>query len=179
MKIVGLSGADRASREKLVESLVAALSEMGFKVSVAMRMKDEFEIDRPGKDSYEHRRAGASEVVLASSERWAMMSESAPGAPASLASLLPRMDVVDILLADGFEAEDFPRMHILMSSEDLDDSITADQRVIAVLASDVGHLSNSLERHWNKPAFRLDDTHSIATFIKTRRDLGTPDDADS
>ena len=179
MKIVGLSGADRASRQKLAESLVAALSEMGFKVSVAMRMEDEFEIDRPGKDSYEHRRAGASEVVLASSERWAMMSEGTPGAPASLASFLPRMDVVDVLLADGFEAEDFPRMHIFMSSEDLDDSIAADPRVIAVLASDIGHFSNSWARHWKKPAFRLDDTRSIATFIKTRCDLGTPSDASS
>lgn len=179
MKIVGLSGADRASRQKLAESLVAEFSEMGVKVSVAMRMEDEFEIDRPGKDSYEHRRAGAFEVVLASSERWALMSESGPDAPASLASLLPRMDVVDVLLADGFEAEEMPRLHIMISGEDLDNSTIADLRVIALLTPDSGHFSKPWERRLKKPTFRLDDTHSIATFIKMRCGLGTPGEGGS
>ena len=106
MHIFNLTGAEGEARNELLVRLVAILSQRDLRVSTALAMPDGFDLDKPGKDSYEHRRAGAREVALASEQRWALMSEraEAPDQEKGPASSLSRMsDEVDILLLSGFE----------------------------------------------------------------------------
>ena len=164
-QVFGLSGADTATRQNLVEALVAELNRMGVKVSVAMRMTDDFEIDKPGKDSYEHRRAGAREVVLASSERWAIMSECGPGGVTSLQHLMPRLSETDLFIAEAFEDDDHPRLLIVNPGEEFDEATLRDRNVVACLSPERECRASS------KPVFRLDDPRAIAAFIVSYGEL--------
>jgi molybdopterin-guanine dinucleotide biosynthesis protein B len=158
-KVIGLSGGDSAIRQDLVEVLVAELTRMDLKVSVALRMTDDFEIDKPGKDSYEHRRAGAREVVLASSERWAIMSECGSVGAIRLQSLMSRTADPDLLIAVGFDDDDHPRLFIVKPGEDPNDVVLSNRNVVACLSN------GSEVRSFSRPVFRLDDTRAIAAFI--------------
>jgi molybdopterin-guanine dinucleotide biosynthesis protein B len=113
MKIFALSGPDPKIRERLLESLVAELARRGVKVSVAVRMPEGFDMDKPGKDSFEHRRAGAREVVLASSERWALMAERPADPHGYLEILAARLSRAELLIADGFEENGHSRLLVL------------------------------------------------------------------
>ena len=158
MKILVISGSDPKARERLLETLVAELDRQGIKVSVAVRMPEGFDMDRPGKDSFEHRRAGAHEVVLASSERWALMGERPPRDDQGLEALATRLSDVDLLIADGFESGGHPSLRILEAGEA--PGRNRDTVAYALAAPHEGALDH--------PAFQLDDSGGIASFILAR-----------
>jgi molybdopterin-guanine dinucleotide biosynthesis protein B len=167
MKVVVLSGSDPKVREGLLESLVTEFARRGVRVSVAVRMPEGFDMDKPGKDSFEHRQAGAREVVLASSERWALMGARPAPTDDGLAGLAARLSDTDLLIADGFEDRGFPRLRVL--DPDNDPCPEPDQDVMAFA------LSRPSDRDLRRPTFQLDDGTGIASFILEHCDLAAAD----
>ena len=105
MKVLGITGCDPQAGASLIEGALPALRRAGLKVSVLVEAPDDFDLDRPGKDSYEHRRAGALEVALSSAQRWALMHECESLKAPALTDLVAQLSEVDILVVLGFEAE--------------------------------------------------------------------------
>lgn len=160
MKIFVLSGSDPKVRERLLESLVTEFAQRRVRVSVAVRMPEGFDMDKPGKDSFEHRQAGAREVVLASSDRWALMGARPAPSDNGLAALATRLSDTDLLIADGFQEKGYPHLRVL----DPDGALVPepDPDLIAYAVSDPDD--------WDlmHPTFHLDDGPGIASFILSR-----------
>ncbi len=113
MKVVGFAAYSGAGKTTLVEQVVALLKGRGLRVSVIKHAHHEFDIDRPGKDSWRHRQAGAYEVLIASSRRLALMRElDQPGAW-QLEDLLDQLDPsVDWVLVEGFKQGALPKIEV-------------------------------------------------------------------
>lgn len=103
MRLIGLAGWSGAGKTTLLQRLIPALKEKGLSVSTLKHAHHAFDVDQPGKDSYLHREAGATEVVVASAARWALMHELRGGAEPELPDLLAHMSPVDLVLVEGFK----------------------------------------------------------------------------
>lgn len=157
MKIFGVVGWKNAGKTGLMERLIAEITARGFSVSTVKHAHHSFDVDQPGRDSYRHRDAGASEVLLASANRWALMAELRGDKEPDLADLLVRLSPVDLVLIEGYKSEGHPKIeaHRAASANPL--IAPGDQTVVAV-ASDTKLVLD-------RPVFELDDTKSIADFI--------------
>jgi molybdopterin-guanine dinucleotide biosynthesis protein B len=111
-RVLGLVGWSGSGKTTLLVKLIPLLIGRGLKVSTLKHAHHEFDIDVPGKDSYEHRKAGAGEVIVSSARRWAHVHEVGDGAEATLAELLRRLAPCDLILVEGFKTEDHPKMEI-------------------------------------------------------------------
>ena len=105
MKVFGLAGWSGSGKTTLMVGLLPELIGRGFSVSTIKHAHHHFDIDRPGKDSYEHRRAGATEVMISSTNRWALMHELRDGNDPPLDILIEHMSPVDLLIVEGFKWE--------------------------------------------------------------------------
>jgi molybdopterin-guanine dinucleotide biosynthesis adapter protein len=103
MRVIGLAGWSGAGKTTLVARLIPELNRRGYSVSTLKHAHHEFDVDRPGKDSFEHRAAGAQEVLVSSARRLALMRELRGVAEPSLADLLRMLAPVDIVLVEGFK----------------------------------------------------------------------------
>lgn len=112
MRVIGLAGWSGAGKTALVVRLIPELNRRGYSVSTLKHAHHAFDIDQPGKDSFAHRAAGASEVLIASSRRWALMHElhGAPEPP--LADLLRTLAPVDIVLIEGFKRDAHAKLEV-------------------------------------------------------------------
>ncbi len=111
-RIFGLAGWSGSGKTTLVTRLIPALLRRGVSVSTVKHAHHEFDIDQPGKDSYQHRQAGAREVLISSSARWALMHEQRGAAEPVLADLLRHMSPVDLVIVEGFKRESFPKLEV-------------------------------------------------------------------
>src|ERR1700740_615249 len=98
MRIFGLAGWSGSGKTTLVVNLIPELTRRGVRVSTVKHAHHAFDVDKPGKDSWEHRQAGAVEVMVASANRWALMHEHRGGAEPSLDDLVRHMSEGDLLL---------------------------------------------------------------------------------
>lgn len=157
MKLYGIVGWKNAGKTGLMERLVTEITGRGISVSTVKHAHHSFDIDHPGKDSYRHRIAGASEVVLASRHRVALMQELRGADEPALADLLARLSTVDLVLIEGYKRDTHPKVeaHRAATGNPL---IAPDDSTIRAVASDV---PLSLDR----PVFDLNDTPAIADFI--------------
>lgn len=112
MRIIGLAGWSGSGKTTLLTALVPLLTARGLSVSTVKHAHHEFDIDRPGKDSWRHREAGAHEVMIASSRRWALMHELRGMQEPSLDELAARMTPVDLLLVEGFKTHPHPKIEV-------------------------------------------------------------------
>ena len=104
MKVIGVVGWKNNGKTTLVVRLVAHLTSLGYRVSTVKHAHHEVDLDRPGKDSHRHREAGAGEVMLATSRRWALIHEFRDDEPEPpLEALLARMSPADIVVVEGFK----------------------------------------------------------------------------
>ena len=117
MQLFGLAGWKRSGKTELMTRLIPVLGGYGLRVSAVKEARHDFDIDQPGKDSFLHRVAGASEVMLASSHRWALMQErrARAGIP-RLAEILERLTPVDLVLVEGFRHEGHRKIEIHRAS---------------------------------------------------------------
>ena len=106
--IVGWSGSGKTT---LIEALLPLLRARRLTVSTVKHTHHGFDMDRPGKDTFRHRQAGAHEVLVASGERWALLHEVAGPEPV-LPELLARMQPVDVVLVEGFKSHPFPKLEV-------------------------------------------------------------------
>jgi molybdopterin-guanine dinucleotide biosynthesis adapter protein len=112
MRLIGLAGWSGAGKTTLLTKLIPELERRGLTVSTLKHAHHAFDIDQPGKDSFEHRRAGASEVLVASRGRWALVHELRGEAEPPLAVLLRRLSPVDLVIVEGFKASAHPKIEV-------------------------------------------------------------------
>ncbi len=112
MHVIGLAGWSGAGKTTLLVKLIPLLRERGLAISTLKHAHHAFEIDRPGKDSFEHRQAGAQEVLIASSGRWALMHELRDEPEPGLPDLLRKLAPVDLVIVEGFKAYAHPKIEV-------------------------------------------------------------------
>ena len=112
MKVVGFCGPSGVGKTTLIEAVIAALKARGQRVSVIKHAHKRFDIDRPGKDSFRHREAGATEVLIASSQRLALLREFEVEGLPSVHQLLAELSPVDWVLVEGYKHADLPKVEV-------------------------------------------------------------------
>ena len=100
MKVIGIAGFSGSGKTTLVEKVVPLLVRQGLRVSLVKHAHHEFDVDQPGKDSYRHRHAGCSEVLVSSSRRWALMHELRDAPEPALQESLKHLSPCDLVLVE-------------------------------------------------------------------------------
>lgn len=157
MKLYGVVGWKNAGKTGLMERLVTEITGRGISVSTVKHAHHSFDVDHPGKDSFRHRTAGATEVMLASRNRFALMHELRETDEPSLADLLGRLSPVDLILIEGYKRDQHPKIEA-HRAETGNALIAPDDPTIRAVASDT-------PVELDRPVFDLDDTKAIADFI--------------
>ena len=164
MRIFGLAGWSGSGKTTLLTALIPQFVARGLVVSTVKHAHHEFDIDRPGKDSWRHREAGAREVMVASSRRWALMHElhCAPEPP--LEELTAQMSPCDLLLVEGFKFHPHPKLEVHRPSLGKPLLYPQDPYIVAI-ASDEAFPAPL-------PLLPIADPPAIAGFILDRLGLG-------
>lgn len=158
MKVIGLAGWSGAGKTTLLKRVIPHLLKEGLRISVIKHAHHEFDVDVPGKDSWEHRQAGASEVLVSSSRRWALMHELRGEAEPRLQELLARMTPVDLVLVEGFKREPHRKIEVHRAANGKP-LLFPDDPGIAGIVTDAG-VDTRL------PLVHLDDIDAAAALIK-------------
>ncbi|MBP2298406.1 molybdopterin-guanine dinucleotide biosynthesis protein B [Azospirillum picis] len=165
MKIFGLTGWSGSGKTSLMVRLIPALTARGLRVSTVKHAHKGFDIDHPGKDSHNHRLAGATEVLVSSPLRWALMHELRDGDPElTLSHLLTKVAPVDLLLIEGFKREPHEKIEVWRAEVDKPLIAPDDDSIVAV-ASD-GPVPGC-----PVPVLDLNDAEAIAAFVVGRCNL--------
>ncbi|NTV73125.1 MAG: molybdopterin-guanine dinucleotide biosynthesis protein B [Holophaga sp.] len=165
MKVMGIVGWSGSGKTSLLVQVLPLLRARGLKVSTMKHAHHRFDVDRPGKDSFQHREAGASEVLVVTSSRWVLMHESREEPEPSIESLIQRMTPVDLLLIEGFKTHPHPKLEIHRDSEGRPLLAPGDPDIVAV-ATDSPLQGLAL------PQLDLNNPAAIADFILTHTGLG-------
>lgn len=112
MNVIGLAGWSGAGKTTLLVRMIPILAARGLRVSTLKHAHHHFDIDHPGKDSHEHRLAGAHEVLISSGKRWALMHELRGEPEPPLRELIRRMSPVDLLIVEGFKRDALPKIEV-------------------------------------------------------------------
>ena len=162
MKVFGLAGWSGSGKTTLAIKLIPALVARGVTVSTIKHAHHSFDIDHPGKDSYEHREAGATEVMVTSGERWALMRELRGAAEPAIESLIERMSPVDLVLIEGFKREPHDKLEVFRAVRRRPPLCREDPRIVAI-ACDEPDCPALAEV--GLPRLDLNDTGAIAEFV--------------
>jgi molybdopterin-guanine dinucleotide biosynthesis protein B len=135
MKLIGLAGWSGAGKTTLLTRVIPHLVTRGLKVSTIKHAHHSFDVDVPGKDSYRHREAGASEVLISSGKRFALMHELRDETEWPLADLLRKMSPVDLLIIEGFKRDNHPKIEVHRAENGKPFLFPDDANIVAV-ASD-------------------------------------------
>lgn len=157
MKVIGIVGWSGSGKTTLLVGMLAALRARGVRVSTVKHAHHGFDLDRPGKDSFRHREAGASETLIVGGSRWALMHEIRDGSEPPLAALLARLEPVDLVLVEGFKAYPFPKIEVWRAAHGKP-PIWPGARDIVAVASD------GLVPGCPVPVLALDDHAAVAAF---------------
>jgi len=157
MRIYGVVGWKNAGKTGLMERLVTEITGRGYSVSTLKHAHHRFDVDHEGKDSYRHRQAGATEVLLASRNRFALMHEFRDEDEPPLEDLLAKLAPVDLVLIEGYKRDRHPKVeaHRSVTGNPL---IAPEDDTIRAVASDK-------DLALDRPVFDLDDTKAIADFV--------------
>ncbi len=162
MNIYGVVGFKNAGKTGLMERLVSEMTSRGYSVSTIKHAHHSVDVDQPGKDSYRHRAAGASQTVLASANRWALMTELRGADEPSLDTLVGQLATVDLVLVEGYKAGAHPKIEA-HRSETGHPLIANTDTYVRAIAADCAVTTD-------RPVLDLNDTAAIADFILA--DLG-------
>jgi molybdopterin-guanine dinucleotide biosynthesis adapter protein len=157
VKTLGIVGWSGSGKTTLLTALLPLLRARGLTVSTVKHTHHGFDMDRPGKDTFRHREAGAHEVLVASGTRWALLHELT-GAEPSLPTLLRRMDPVDLVLVEGYKAHPFPKLEVYRPSLGKP-PIWPDQPDVVAVASDVSPPG------CDRKLLPLDDPSTVVVWI--------------
>jgi len=134
MKVFGVAGFKNAGKTTLVVELVREFRARGLRVGTVKHAHHEFDIDHPGKDSYQHREAGAEEVIVASARRWAHICELTETSEPALADLLAHLGDLDIVLVEGYKHGEHPKLELRRSGVDAPGIAEKDNSVLAIVS---------------------------------------------
>lgn len=157
MNIYGIVGWKNAGKTGLMERLVTEMTSRGLRVSTVKHAHHSFDVDHPGKDSHRHRIAGATEVLLASRNRFALMHELRDAPEPRLSALLERLSPVDLVLIEGYKRDAHPKVEAHRASTG-NPLIASGDPTIRAVASDTALVLD-------RPVFDLNDTVAVADFI--------------
>lgn len=161
MQVFGVVGWKNNGKTTLVVRLVEHLTGLGWRVSTVKHAHHTVDIDQPGKDSWRHRHAGATEVVLATERRWAIIHELRDAPEPPLDELLARMSPVDLVIVEGFKRFPHPKLEVHRKERGTP-LLAREDRTIVGLASDMSFPDLDL------PQFHIDDVPAVAGFILRR-----------
>src|SRR5262245_27066799 len=136
MRIIGLAGWSGSGKTTLLTKVIPRLVARGLTVSTLKHAHHNFEIDQPGKDSHAHRVAGATEVLVGSARRWALMHELRAEAEHILAVLLRKLSQVDLVIIEGYKGEPHPKLEVHRAAVGMPLLAPGDPKIVAI-ASDV------------------------------------------
>lgn len=160
MKAIGIIGYSNTGKTTLIEKLIPIFRARGLSVSAVKNAHHGFDMDRPGKDSFRYREAGAGQVLIATGQRWALLTET-PQRAATLDELLALLAPCDLAIVEGFKGEgQIPRIEVRRSVNSEPPIFPHDPNVIAVAAD------HPVET--NLPVLDLNDAAKIAAFITER-----------
>jgi molybdopterin-guanine dinucleotide biosynthesis protein B len=163
LKVLGIVGWSGSGKTTLLIALIEILRARGLKISTIKHAHHALELDRPGKDSYRHRHAGAQETILANSARFALFSEHRDGAEPDLGALVARLAPVDLVLVEGFKSYAFPKLEIFRPA--LGKPPLWPEMDVMAVASDAA-LANCAV-----PVLNLNAPEEVAYFIMARLGL--------
>ena len=112
MKVIGMAGWSGSGKTTLVEQLIPHFTARGLRVSVIKHAHHGFDLDRPGKDSYRHREAGATQVLMLSNDRWVLMHELRGAPEPTLDEQLRLLAPCDLVLIEGYKEAAVPKIEI-------------------------------------------------------------------
>jgi molybdopterin-guanine dinucleotide biosynthesis adapter protein len=161
MRIIGLAGYSGSGKTTLLTRAIPRLVARGLTVSTLKHAHHEFQIDQPGKDSHAHRVAGATEVLVASSRRWALMHELRAETEPALAELLRKLSPVDLVLIEGYKGAPHPKLEVHRAAVGMPLLASGDPAVVAI-ASDVALPDAPV------PVVDLDDVDAIIEILISR-----------
>ena len=154
-KIIGITGAKDVGKTYYASQIIKLLVEKGYNVGSIKHAHHDFDIDQPGTDSFKHREAGSSQVIISSSKRWAKINENNNENEKSLNELIQELHNVDIVVVEGFKKDNHPKIEIL--SKDLKNRNKETNNVIAIVSSD---LKDNII-----PVFKENDIENLVEFI--------------
>ena len=157
MKVLGIAGFSGSGKTTLIEKIIPELVRAGLRVSLIKHAHHEFDVDQPGKDSYRHRMAGCTEVLVSSDRRWALMHELRGAPEPSLQEQLRHFGPCDLVLVEGYKNEPIPRIEVHRKACDAPLLFPEDRHVVAIATDEP--LATAL------PQFALDDAAAVTRFI--------------
>jgi molybdopterin-guanine dinucleotide biosynthesis protein B len=162
MRVFGFAGWSGSGKTTLIEQVIPRLVARGRMVSLIKHAHHAFDVDQPGKDSYRHRKAGCSEVLVTSGVRWALLHELKGEAELTLPQALARLSPCDLALIEGYKAFPIPKLEIWRESVGKPLLHPRDSHIAAIATDNPQSFAAG-----RIPAFALDALDEIATFIDT------------
>lgn len=157
MKVFGFAGYSGSGKTTLIEQLIPLFVAQGLKVSLIKHTHHDFSIDQPGKDSYRHRTAGCSEVMVASQYRWALVHELRDEPEPGLEEQLSRLAPCDLVLVESFKNEAIAKLEVHRAAINKPWLFPQDANIVAIASN------QAVETEL--PQFALDRPEEIAEFI--------------
>ena len=158
----GFAGWSGSGKTTLIEQIVPRLAAAGQRVSLVKHAHHSFDLDQPGKDSYRHRRAGCSEVLVTSGTRWALMHELRGDAELTLEAALARLSPCDLALVEGFKSAPIPKLEVWRADLGKPLLHPIDPHIVGIATDAPAALPPSAGR---LPMLALADYDAVATFV--------------
>lgn len=158
MKVFGIAGWSGSGKTTLVTKLIPALLARGLAVSTMKHAHHGFDVDTPGKDSYEHRHAGAKEVLVTSGKRWVLMHELRETEEPPIDELIARLSPVDLLLIEGFKRHRHDKLEVYRASLGKPMLCRRDPEIVAVA-------TDRPVESFGRKLLDLNDVDGIADFV--------------
>lgn len=164
-RILGITGWKNSGKTTLTERLVAALVARGYRIATIKHAHHAFDIDHEGRDSFRHRAAGASEVAVVSSQRWALIHELENEAEPPLGEVLARLSPCDLVIIEGYKREGHAKIEVRRSGAREATPIADSDPSIIALVTDMEDGQTVL------PRFDLNDVEAVTRFVMGRYPL--------
>ena len=159
MRVIGLAGWSGSGKTTLVTKVIPVLVERGLRVATVKHAHHDFDTDQPGKDSWLHRRAGASEVAIVSDRRWAIVHELGKEPEPPLMDMLAKLSPVDLVIVEGFKRHPHPKLEVYRAAVGKPLLRPEDDCIVAV-ATDAALPEAQV------PVVMLDDIETIANVLR-------------
>ena len=156
--MIGLAGWSGSGKTTLITKVLPVLIRRGLKVSTLKHAHHGFDLDQPGKDSFMHRAAGASEVIISSAKRWAVLHELREEPEWDMPALLQKIAPVDLVLVEGYKRESFPKIEIYRAANGKP-LLHSEDKFIVAIASDTALPNVKL------PVIDLNDIEAVADAL--------------
>jgi len=160
LNVLGIVGWSGSGKTTLLVAILPLLRASGLSVSTIKHAHHGFDMDKPGKDSHRHRLAGAHEVLIASSRRWALLHEVEEAEP-ELPDLLSRLDPVDLVLVEGFKSHPYPKLEVFRPALSKPSLWDREPEVVAVASDATPDIGSRILLPLNEP-------RTVAMWIRTR-----------